>query len=43
VLPEIISISPNSGFETGQTIKITGNGFSTNKDDMEVSIDGVDC
>lgn len=43
VHPSISSISPNSGFETGQDIVITGTGFSTNPSEIAVTVDGVTC
>lgn len=43
ILPAVSSISPNSGALQGQQLTITGSGFSNNKKNVSVSIDGVNC
>ena len=42
-LPTVISVSPASGNVAGQTITITGNGFSPATNNNTVTVDGNDC
>lgn len=42
-LPTVSSVTPNSGNLGGQEIKIKGSGFSRNKNNNSVSVDGNDC
>lgn len=43
VIPAVSSLSPNSGFTSGQSISIQGNGFSVDPTKIKVSIDNVNC
>lgn len=43
VLPAVESVTPNEGLAGGQTIMISGSGFSTTTSDVSVSVDGVAC
>lgn len=42
-MPTITSISPSTGNVAGQTLTITGNGFSATAKNNTVSVDGNDC
>lgn len=42
-LPTVTSVSPNTGNIAGQTVTITGNGFSPAISNNTVSVDGNDC
>jgi len=43
VLPGVSSVSPNSGTYSGNTLTITGRGFSTAKSSIAVEVNGTIC